>query len=99
MLTGRMKAPRRSFFWAMASILPRPAPTTRRVRREELIRSIRTLFYRTDYRTFVGGPSSKRWVALFQVSGTWHVFAVVAPHWPPLLPSETVLPRISTPRA
>src|ERR1043166_2376611 len=99
MLTGRMKAPRRSFFWAMASILPSNGRAARRVGREELIHSIRTPFYRTDYRTFVGGPSSKRWVALFQISGTWHVFAVVAPHWAPLLPSETVLPRISTPRA
>src|SRR5262244_2832185 len=99
MLTGRMKAPRRSFFWAMVSILPRPDHSARRVGREELIRSIGTLFYRTDYRTFVGGPSSKRWVALFQVSGIWHAFAVVAPHWAPLLPSKTVLPRISTPRA
>ena len=56
------------------------------------------------YRTFAGGPSSKRWAALFQISGTWHVAvagaAGAAPrHWSPLLPSQTVLPRISTPRA
>src|SRR5476649_1464216 len=47
MLTGRMNAPRRSFFfWTMDSILPPPPHPARRVGREELIRSIRPPFYR-----------------------------------------------------
>ena len=30
----------------------------------------------TRYRTFAGGPLSKRWPALFQMSGMSHVFII-----------------------